>query len=221
MKQSAPLLATLMICGSPVLAAEYDYGTRPDWSRFKALGEAAVRAKLPATTQWAFEWPNGYMKGGWRHKGRFVGYLSCGIVRASEPVKGFHMLTQFVVVIRDEQVQIADISDRYSNSLVNIMCADLVDRGLLPPARLVEQSEDARITTLGLTIRAMPEGAYVLTVATGSPGDKAKLAPGMVITQANGISLAGMGPAMTADLSSTAPSLALETAAGERHVIVK
>lgn len=71
---------------SPARAKEaYVYGPRPEWSRYKALAEAALRAKLPEPDRWRVEWPNGYVPGMWRHKGSFRGYMSCGMLRASEP----------------------------------------------------------------------------------------------------------------------------------------
>lgn len=214
---------------TPAIAKDtYVYGPKPYWTRYKELGEAAVRprladpkirSRLPAVGNWSIEWPNGYMEGGWRHKGRFPGYLSCGRLRAASPVGDRYPVVNFVVVIDHDAAKTVDISGRESNSLVNVMCEALVQKGMLPPARLMDVSPDLSVTALGLMIRSMPEGAYIVEMTASGPGQRAGLAPGMVITRVNGIALGGMGPAMAKILGSDVPRLDLDTATGGRLVI--
>lgn len=214
---------------TPAIAKDtYVYGPKPDWTRYKELGEAAVRARLAdpkirsrlaAVDNWSIEWPNGYMEGGWRHKGRFPGYLSCGRLRAASLVGDRYPVVNFVVVIDHDAAKTVDISGRESNSLVNVMCEALVQKGMLPPAKLMDVSPDLSVTALGLTIRSMPEGAYIVAAVAGGPGERAGLAPGMVITRVNGIVLGGIGPAMARVLESDVPRLDLDTATGRRLIV--
>lgn len=220
---------SLLALTAPATAKDtYVYGPKPDWTRYKELGEAAVRARLadpkirsrlPAVDDWSIEWPNGYMEGGWRHKGRFPGYLSCGRLRAAEPVGDRYPVVNFVVVIDHDEAKTVDISGRESNSLVNVMCEALVQKGMLPSAKLMDVSPDLSVTALGLTIRSMPEGAYIVETTASLPGQRAGLAPGMVITRVNGIALGGMGPAMVKVLESDVPRLDLDTATGGRLIV--
>lgn len=226
-----PALAALalLILATPSTAKDaYVYGPKPDWTRYKELGETAVRAtfadpkvrsRLPAADNWSVEWPNGYMEGGWRHKGRFPGYLSCGRLRAAEPVGDRYPVVNFVVVIDHDTAKTVDISGRESNSLVNMMCEVLVRKGILPPAKLMDVSPDVPVAALGLTIRSMPEGAYVVAAVAGGPVQRAGLVPGMVITRVNGIALGGMGPAMAKVLESDVPRLEIDTPTGGRLVV--
>lgn len=223
-----PTLAMLALAAPAAAKDTYAYGPKPDWTRYKELGEAAlrvriadpkVRSTLPTVDNWSIEWPNGYMEGGWRHKGRFPGYLSCGRLRAAGPVGNRYPVVNFVVVIDHDEAKTVDISGRESNSLVNVMCEVLVRKGLLPPAKLMDVPPDIPVVALGLTIRSMAEGAYVVAATAGGSGQRAGLAPGMVITRVNGVALAGMGPAMARVLGSDASRLELETVTGAHLTI--
>ena len=217
----------LASCAAPALARDtYDYGPPPDWARYRELGDAAVRAKLPDPANWAVEWPNGYAKLSWHHKGTFHGYFTCAVLHATAPVKGVYPRVNFVALIDRDRVQEIDISHHESNSLVNVMCDSLVDRGNLPPASLMGDGAATRaapvagaaneVPTLGLEVRPMPEGAYILSVKPGSPASDAKLVPGTVIARANGIALGGLGDAVTQVLSASDGDLVLETVTGQR-----
>ncbi len=220
---------TLLAMTTPAAAKDkYVYGPPPNWTRYKELGDAAVRArladpdvrrKLPAVSEWSVEWPNGYMEGGWRHGGKSFGYLTCGRLRALTPVDGLYPVVNFAVVIDHDKATGLEISSRESASVVNFICAALVRKGMLPPAPAGEASSDLPVTTMGVTIRPMPEGAYVVKVAPDGAGQRAGLAPGMVITRVNGIALAGMGATMSNILGSGAPRLDVETVTGGHAVI--
>lgn len=222
--------SALLLAATPAAARRdgFDYGPPPDWSEYKRLGEAALRAALPDQEKWAVEWPNGAIPFTWDHKGNYPGYMTCGIMRAIAPVTKRHPVTPFIVVIDRGKVIKVDIGQRASNSLVTQICAKWVATGKLPPARLMEApvasasgmapapASDLLIATLGITIRAMPEGAYLLVVTPGAAGQHAGLTRGTVITSVNGIPLAGMGPAMARVLGSDVPTMSIETAAGGR-----
>ena len=220
MRRLMLMIATALLTGPALAKDKYVYGAAPDWDRYKELGETALRAKLLDPDHYEIEWPNGYMQGGWRHKGKFPGYLTCGQMRALVPVKDRYPITNFVVVIDNDQVKTVDVSTRESNSLVNVMCEALVRHGNLPPARILEGPKDLPVPALGVSIRPMPEGAYIVETGPGSPAQHAGLTAGMVITRVNGIALADMGTAMTQVLGSAAPELTLETAAGE-HIDIR
>jgi hypothetical protein len=216
-------LAATLAC-SPVSAKDdYVYGPAPDWARYKQLGEAAVRAALLDQASWEVEWPNGYVKRGWIQHGHVYGYATCGVLHAIRPVTGHDPLTDFVVVIDHDAVKTLEIS-KGNNSKVAIICRSVVQQGRMPPASMMAAAApapaDLPVASLGLNIRPTPEGAYVVSVASGSPAAQAKLVPGTVITRANGIALAGMGDAMAKLLSADTPALSLDTAAGG-HVEVK
>lgn len=209
--------AMLLVAAASASAKDsYVYGPAPDWERYRELGEAAVKAKLPDPDKYAIEWPNGYMQGGWRHKGEFSGYLSCGRTRALSPVGDRNPVTNFVIVIDYDKVATVDFSDRYSNSLVNVICAAYVKTGELPPAPTMTAPRNLSVPALGLTILPMPEGAYVARVSDGGSGANAGLKPGMVITRVNGIPLAGMNDTMARLLAGDAAVLTLETATGAK-----
>lgn len=216
----------LALASAPTNARPPDvYGPAPDWGRYKEVAEPGVRAKiaelaakgkLAGPDTWSIRWPNGYMKGGWRHKGRFTGYLSCGMLVATTPQTDGRNVINFVTVIDFDRVQTVDISDRQSNSLVNVMCEDLVSRGVIPPADVMEQQAQQRaIPALGLKIRHVPEGASVIDVTAGSVADRSGLKTGMVISHANGIALAGLGAATANILESSAASLQLRMTDGQ------
>ena len=213
---------TLMIVATSADAKEdYVYGPPPDWAHYRQLGEAAVRAALPDQASWQVEWPNGYVKAGWNHKGPVSGYTTCGVLRATGPVTGHYPLIDFVVVIDRDEVKRIDISPRDTRSLVTVICRMLITQGRIPPASLMATTlADLDVPTLGVTVRPMPEGAYIAAVMPDSAASRAGLVAGTVITRANGIALAGMGAAIAKLLGADTATLALDTAAGG-HVEIK
>jgi hypothetical protein len=208
--------ATMVSLSTPASAKDdYVYGPEPDWSRANALGEAALRTRLPDPDNWTVSWPWGYMQMDWSHKGRTPGWLTCGIMNAKVPVPGRQASVMFVAVIDYDRVRRIDISQKMPNSLINIACDDFVTRGMLPPASLRPAATELEIANLGMTIRTMPEGAYVLKTLEGSVAAGAGLTAGAVVTSVNGIALAGLGAAMANILGSNATTLRLQTAAGK------
>ncbi len=196
---------------------EVSYGPVPEWGRYKQLAEAALCAKLPEPERWTIEWPYGYVPGVWRHKGRYVGYMTCGRLRTETPGDGVGVV-QFLTVIDNDMVKIADISSKERNSLVNVWCHQLISRAL-PPVAQMEASAERRVVRLGFSLRPMADGAYVVSVEADSFASKAGLAPGMVLVSANGIKLGGMGAATGVLLESDARTWRFETATGDALIL--
>ncbi len=73
----------------------------------------------------------------------------------------------------------------------------------------------------GLTLRAMPDGAYITAVTPGSPAAAAALAPGMVIASVNAIPLAGMGDAMGRIVDAAGPGATLTLIGGKAITLGK
>ncbi|MEG8040377.1 hypothetical protein QP166_13845 [Sphingomonas sp. LR60] len=129
---------TLLAMTTPAAAKDiYFYGSPPDWTRYKELGDAAVRARLAdpkvrhelhAVSEWPVEWPNGYMQGGWRHDGKSFEYLTCGRLRALTPVDERYFVINLAIVIDHDRAAGIDLSSRESNSLVNVICSALVPK---------------------------------------------------------------------------------------------
>jgi hypothetical protein len=212
--------AVTVIAVPSIAKEEYVYGPEPDWAHYNGLGETALRAQLPDPDNWSVSWPYGYMQARWWHKGKTPGWLTCGIATAKVPAPGQRSPVIFVAVIDYDKVLMIDISQKYSNSLVNVACADFAAQGKLPTASLRPAVQDLTVARIGLTIRPMPEGAYVVATSAGSASSRAGLMPCTVITKANGIALAGLGGAMTEILDSEAAVLTLETATGGRVEVI-
>jgi hypothetical protein len=199
----------------------YVYGPLPEWTEYKALGTQAALTLVPDPQQWAVEWPNGVIKYEWDHKGRFPGYLTCGVLRATGPVEGKRRLINFIVVIDYGVVRNVDPGSRDLNHIVNQLCREWPAKGLLPPASVMMANAARSVPTLGLSFRPLNDGAHVTAVADGTPAYAAGVRTGMVIAKVNGLPLAGMGAAMTTLLSSDAATLTAETASGETLVLRK
>lgn len=125
---------------------------------------------------------------------RTSGYVACGLVNAKNRMGGYTGDHAFVVVIDNDQLRYVEL-DSSENGFVAAQCLAATQKGLFPPVPATPASA-APVSSTGLTLRAMPEGAYVSAVAPGSLADKAGLRPGMVIETINAISLQNMGEAM-------------------------
>lgn len=222
-------LASLASLAAPATARDdYAYGPAPEWARYQDVAERAVRKQLedpkiqkryPGISSWSIEWPNGYIRYRWDHKGDFPGYMTCGRLRAPASSEARYRLASFIVVVDRDVAKTVDISGPESNSLVNVTCENMVRKGEIPPATLMAETPDTAIAALGLTIRSMVEGAYVVAVTPDGVARRAGLVPGMVIIRANGIALAGMGTMVAKLLGSDTARLDLETVTGE-HILM-
>ena len=127
----------LLICASAQAKNDHVYGPKPDWSDYKAMGDAALRAQLPNPQSWRVEWPYGYIQGKWKHKGSHQGYMTCGLLRTDTPVDG-RAVVQFLTVIDQGQVKIADIGQKDPKTIVNYWCGLMITNGELSPATKME-----------------------------------------------------------------------------------
>lgn len=171
---------------------------------------------------------------------RVAGYWACGKVNARNRMGGYSGGGTFLVVIDHGHV-LATSLDQDITGANSLGCQSMLDRGILPPvpegtpAGVASTTMAAgampsgpapapsattiaapvatppAATASGLTLRAMPEGAYVTQVAPGSIAAAAGLKPGMVIASVNAVPLANMGDAMTkvVDAAGTSASLGL------------
>lgn len=187
------------------------YGPTPDWQAFRERGERGVFSRLIDPDSAKIMWLGGYHKGGFQPflQRKVEGYVGCGLVNARNRMGGYTGDRAFVVVIDNDLLLYSEI-DSSENGTVARQCLTALQGGLLPPVPTASTPAKPSSAS-GLTLRAMPEGAYVSTVAPGSVADKAGLRPGMVIETINAISLQGMGEAMVKviDAAGTGASLGL------------
>lgn len=194
-------LAALSIAlGSPALAEskpEHLYGPAPEWEQFRQIAEANILSQLIDPESARITWLGGYYKGDFKVilGPRTHGYVSCGMVNAKNRMGGYVGNTTFAVVIDYGRVLFVELDSRPGGSM-NIECAQLKRDGRLPPVPTDEAAGEAPATLSGLTLRPMPEGAYVTAVAASSAAALAGLKPGMVISNVNAIPLAGMNEGM-------------------------
>lgn len=229
MKVSRILAAGLLLLGSTAMAAaagakdkkpEHVYGPPPAWERYREMAEAAIKGRLIDPESARIEWLGQYQKGGFKPflEGRVFGYAGCGTVNARNRMGGYVGRTSFVVVIDNDRVLFAEI-DSKPGGMIADQCGAAVRAGLLAPlpapgttATAVAAPANART---GLTLRAMPDGAYIAAVAPISPAATAGLKPGMVIASVNAIPLAGMGDAMLKVVDAAGTSAALAIVGGK------
>lgn len=172
------------------------YGAAPEWQAFRERGEQAIIARLIDPDSAKIMWLGGYYKGAFQPflQRKVEGYVGCGLVNAKNRMGGYSGDRAFVVVIDNDMLRYAEI-DKKENDLVAAQCVAAMQNGSLPPVPAATAATQPASPT-GLTLRAMPEGAYVSAVAPGSAADHAGIRPGMVIETINAIALQGMGDAM-------------------------
>jgi membrane-associated protease RseP (regulator of RpoE activity) len=213
-----------MMAGGPAPAAkplpDHLFGPPPDWSRFRAIAEAGLASRLIDPESARITWLGAAWKGGYKPllAAPVQGYVACGTVNARNRMGGYVGAKTFIVVVDYERVLYADI-DTVSGGLIDKQCADAQRSGLMPPLPAMTPSGDGDARTKppsasGLTVRAMPDGAYVSAVAPGSLAAAAGLKPGMVVASVNAIPLASMGDAMIAVLNAAGPGATLTLVGG-------
>lgn len=202
--------AALTLIAAPAAArdkVEHLYGPPPEWEQYRSIAEADIARRLVDPESARITWLGRYHKGGWKPflQGRVAGYVACGTVNGRNRMGGYAGAVSFVTVIDYGRVIFAELDTR-AGGMIAESCNKALAAGLLPPlpdptdtsaSPPAGGSPSATISNAsGLTLRAMPDGAYITAVAPGSPAAAAALAPGMVITSVNAIPLAGMGDAM-------------------------
>lgn len=225
------LAPSLVSAGPPT---PHIYGPAPDWTTFRRLAEQSVAAQLLDPESARFSWTTGYYKGDFKPflSPRVAGYVACGLVNAKNQMGGYSGYGSFVAVIDNDRVLYADVDHGSGVGLVGSACIRAKQQGLFPQLTPEEMGADldhaapsegragsppdAVLTSAGtgLTLRAMPEGAYVTGVQDGSVAAAANIKPGMVITMVNGVALTGLSDAAPKVVDAAGPTASLTLVGG-------
>lgn len=161
--------------------------------------------------------------------GTAAGYFACGKVNARNRMGGYAGQVTFIVAVDYDRVVFAQV-DKGASGFAHDRCSQLLRDDMLPPlppetasavsvaqpAAAASASASASATSpSGLSLRAMPDGAYVSGVTTGSAAERAGLKPGMVIASVNAIPLSAMGNAMLKVVDAAGSNAALTIIGGK------
>lgn len=215
--------------------APYEYGPPPEWTRFKELGEAAIRSAMFDPEAARIQWPNAFAALSYKPllDKRVYGYITCGLVNGRNRFGGYVGDAYFLVVIDYDRVVYSKISNAGGYDLLGENCRKanfLPSLDPVPSLTAVQPALSAGSTSLppppapplapqpaalDLTLMEVPDGAYVTAVAPGSAAHKAGAVAGMVIARINGISLKGMSASAAAQvLAGIGGTASLEMAGG-------
>lgn len=211
-KLAATLALAAAAMASPASAQadpNHVYGPDPGWAKFRQVAEAGVIARLIDPESARISWLSGYSKNGFKpaFSRRIHGYVACGTVNARNRMGGYAGATTFIVVVDFDRTLFVNLDGR-PGGMQSEMCEQQIVAGRLPPVPRDEpssaasasmdgsNSSTAAASTMGITVRPMPEGAYVASVQPNSAASAAGLTAGMVISSINGLPLSGMGDAM-------------------------
>lgn len=201
-------------------APPYEYGPAPDWARYVELTEQTIRSTMFDPEAAKFQWPHGYVRNYFRPflSRPVYGYVTCGFVNGRNRFGAYVGDAWFVVVIDRDKVVYSQIGKGGGNDLLGDACR----KGAFPPAPAPAAVAPAPAATpMGLSLMAVPDGAYVSASAPGSPGQRAGVVPGMVIVRINGISLKGLPvSAVTQILGGVTGPATLEVAGGAAIKVV-
>jgi hypothetical protein len=217
---------------SPTLAdkapVNHIYGPAPTWDKYREIGEIYIKGLMLDPDSAKITWVGKFFKGG--HKPflqpRSYGYVGCGSVNAKNRMGGYTGASAFVVVIDYDRVLFGDI-DKSTAGMVGATCYEYAKQMKFEPLSIEDKasitSNDAPTksasgqlisTASGLSLRSMPEGAYISGVTAGSPAAMAGLTPGMVVNAVNAIPLSGMGDAMLKIIDAAGPAATLSIVGG-------
>lgn len=219
--------AALTLVAAPAVAkdkVEHLYGPPPAWEHYRTIAEADIAHRLVDPESARITWLGQYHKGEWKPfmQGRVAGYIACGTVNGRNRMGGYAGAVGFVTVIDYDRVIFAELDTR-AGGMIAESCNKALAAGLLPslpePAgTTASPAAGSSATTVtsasGLTLRAMPDGAYITAVAPGSPAAAAALTPGMVITSVNAVPLGNMGDAMLKVVDAAGSNAALTLVGG-------
>ncbi len=226
---TAALAAALATSSLPVSAKqsapEHLYGPPPTWAQYRQIAEADLRTRLIDPESARFSWLGGYYKGGFKSLmwGTAAGYFACGTVNARNRMGGYAGQVTFIVAVDYDLVVFAQV-DKGASGFAHDRCSQLLRDGTLPP---VPQETASTVSVApstpaagaaspsGLSLRTMPDGAYVSGVTKGSAAERAGLKPGMVIASVNAIPLSGMGDAMLKVVDAAGSTAALTIIGGK------
>ncbi len=239
MKRSMMAIAVSTLAASPLpvsakqSAPEHLYGPPSTWAQYREIAEADLRTRLIDPESARFSWLGGYHKGGFKSLlwGTAAGYFACGTVNARNRMGGYAGQVTFIVAIDYDRVVFAEV-DKGASGFAHDRCSQLLRDGMLPPVpQETASSVSAAPSTAtagagaaspsGLSLRAMPDGAYVSAVNVGSAAERVGLKPGMVIASVNAIPLAGMGDAMGRIVDAAGPGATLTLIGGKAITLGK
>jgi PDZ domain len=205
MRRKIFLISAFMLClpTATLQAAgkgDADAGQRPDWETYKQIGTAALKASLIDPESARIEWPyvavSGTLKAFLGKKRS--GFFTCGLVNAKNRMGGYTGSAFFLIMIKNNQVVSLDIGQAGQIDTASASCPDYIKKGVFPVAANLAANVPAPAQaepSLGLIIRAVPEGAYVSRVGAGTAAERAGLIPGMVISAINNVQLRGFDDA--------------------------
>jgi hypothetical protein len=205
MRRKILFISALMLClpNASLHAAgreDADAGQRPDWEAYKQIGTAALKASLLDPESARIEWPyvavSGTLKAFLGKKRS--GFFTCGLVNAKNRMGGYTGSAFFLIMIKNNQVVSLDVGQAGQIDTASASCPDYIKKGVFPlAANLAAKAPTPAQAepSLGLTIRAVPEGAYVSRVGAGTAAERAGLVPGMVISAINNLQLRGFDDA--------------------------
>jgi hypothetical protein len=232
MRNAALAIGLIALGNTPALAdrapVNHTYGPPPSWDKFREIGETYVISQTIDPDSAKISWTGKYFKG--EHKPvllpRSYGYVSCGSVNAKNRMGGYTGASAFIVVVDYDRVLYGEI-DRSTGGLAGKACNEYARQMKFEPLSAEEQSSitsgaasaassSGQLTsaTSGLSMRSMPDGAYISGVAAGSPAAQAGLAPGMVVSAVNAIPLSGLGDAMLRIIDAAGPTASLSIVGG-------
>jgi membrane-associated protease RseP (regulator of RpoE activity) len=228
----AALAVSIIALGSMPASADkapinHIYGPPPGWDKYREIGEAYIRNQMIDPDSAKITWVGRFFKG--EHKPfllpRAYGYIACGSVNAKNRMGGYTGASAFIVVIDYDRVLFGEI-DKSTTGIVGTACYEYANQAKFEPlsaedkgsitssASPAASSGQLTSATSGLSLRSMPDGAYVSGVAAGSPAALAGLSPGMVVSAVNAIPLSGMGDAMLKIIDAAGPTAALSIVGG-------
>lgn len=195
-----------------------NYGPAPDWAHYRELVETELRHRLIDPDSAKVRWPNFYIQRGFTPflSKRVYGYATCGYLNSRNRMGGYAGEAPFIVVIDHDQVLYLQVA---KSTLDAREMAQLCDKGGFPPAPSDVTASTAQVVPqanrFGFTLTAVPDGAYIATVASGSPAERAGLKPGLVISSLNGVALKGMAAATVEQMfGGTQGEVTLQTIGG-------
>jgi hypothetical protein len=225
-------IGVITLGSTPALAdktpIQHTYGPPPSWDKYREIGEIYIKSRMLDPDSAKIIWVGKFFKG--EHKPflqpRSYGYVGCGSVNAKNQMGGYTGASAFVVVVDYDRVLFGDI-DKSTAGMVGAACYEYAKQMKFEPlspedkasitssaAPVASSSGQLTSATSGLSLRSMPDGAYISGVAAGSPAALAGLTPGMVVSAVNAIPLSGMGDAMLKIIDAAGSTASLSIVGG-------
>jgi PDZ domain len=191
------LVSRIYLMAADVPLTQAEVGTAPVWEKAVELGNQAILDRLIDPDSAKIEWPYYLVAGSF--KGLFskkqTGYWTCGLVNSKNRMGGYTGKSYFLIMFKNDTVVDLDIGTNGQIDTASVTCENSIKKNQLIPIPKVEpkstQLQSAKLK-LGINFGAVPDGAYIGSVAAKSPAELAGLRPGMVIEKINGLSLGSL-----------------------------